>query len=405
MAAHAVESPAIPWMLSADSHVVEPPELWDRVPAGLRDRAPIVVVEDDGDWIYFEGRKLLTFNAGSQPGARWAGNDTLKITGRWADIVPGAYDPEVHLVENAKDGIYGSIVFPTVGLLLYRLEDSTAISACTRAYNDWISEFQAAAPRRIRGAAMLNVDDVDEAVAELHRIRERGLGTALIPVFPRPPVSYADPKFDPLWAAAEALEVPLVMHTGTLQSKSTTPIPGREGSVAYDASFMDNAIYNTMKEYLPKCAVTALIYGGAFGRFPGLRVGVVEYECAWVPAFQVALDHVYTARWQGRQVHRYSDGMLPSDVFRRNVFVTFTEDPLGLRDRDLIGVDNLMFSTDYPHSESSFPRSREVVAEIMADVDGEDRRKILCGNAVRIFGLEQPPVTTTGGDAVDEEQR
>ena len=106
---------------------------------------------------------------------------------------------------------------------------------------------------------------------------------------------------------------------------------------------------------MPRNAIAAMIYGGVFERYPKLKVGVVEFEVAWAPYFMARLDNVYTERAVGRKLQRFKDGLLPSDFFRRNVFISFQEDDLGIQLRSSIGVENLMWGSDYPHAESTFP--------------------------------------------------
>jgi predicted TIM-barrel fold metal-dependent hydrolase len=200
------------WMISADSHVIEPPDLWDRVGRDYRDRAPRLVSERDADWVYLDDSRLVSFTVGAQVGKRFKGLDHLKPSGRWADVPPAAYEPDAYLAENETDGVWGAVVYPTVGFLLYtRVMDSGLLSALARALNDWLGEFCSYEPGRLKGIAILNLDDIDEGVAELDRARQHGLAGAMIPM---DCPDYSDPSLDVLWAAAQDLEVPLSFHTG-----------------------------------------------------------------------------------------------------------------------------------------------------------------------------------------------
>ena len=130
-----------------------------------------------------------------------------------------------------------------------------------------------------------------------------------------------------------------------------------------------------------------MIYSGVFERHPKLQVGCVEHDLSWVPYFIDRLDYTYNQRTQDLTPYRFKEDMLPSDYFRRNVFLGFQEDSLGIRLRDLIGVDNLQWGSDYPHQESTFPRSREILEEVLADCTGEEKAKIVGGNAARVYKL------------------
>jgi predicted TIM-barrel fold metal-dependent hydrolase len=145
-----------------------------------------------------------------------------------------------------------------------------------------------------------------------------------------------------------------------------------------------------LSDYNPRKALTEILLSGVFDRFPRLKVGAVEFESAWVPHFLRRLDDTYTQNWMGNLVHRYSDGRLPSDVFRSNVFVTFEEDQIGLAHRDMIGADSLMWSNDFPHTESTFPHSQRIVDELMSQPDTGERSRLRMDNARRLYGFTAP---------------
>ena len=134
-----------------------------------------------------------------------------------------------------------------------------------------------------------------------------------------------------------------------------------------------------------------LIFTGVFERYPRLRVGSVEHEPSWAPHFLARLDYTYTQRARRPGRYRFRSDMLPSDFFRRNVFLSFQEDALGIRDRTLIGVDTLMWGSDYPHTETTFPRSRQILEQILAGVPEEERRQIICTNVATLYHFDLEP--------------
>ena len=136
-----------------------------------------------------------------------------------------------------------------------------------------------------------------------------------------------------------------------------------------------------------KVSLAHMILSGIFERYPRLRVGSVEHELGWVPFFLDRLDYTYTQRARRPWWHRFKEG-LPSDFFRRNVFLSFQEDSLGMRDRALIGVDQMMWGSDYPHTESTFPQSQKLLDRIFAGVSDDERRRITCDNAAALYGFE-----------------
>ena len=131
-----------------------------------------------------------------------------------------------------------------------------------------------------------------------------------------------------------------------------------------------------------------MIYSGVFERYPSLKVGTVEHELSWIPHFLDRLDYNYTQRAIGDNSYRFKGDVLPSDFYHSNVFLGFQEDALGIRDRHIIGVDNLQWGADYPHPESTFPRSREILENILADCTEEEKAKIVGGNCARIYRLD-----------------
>jgi predicted TIM-barrel fold metal-dependent hydrolase len=137
-----------------------------------------------------------------------------------------------------------------------------------------------------------------------------------------------------------------------------------------------------------------LIFSGVFERHPRLTLAIVEFELAWAPNVLSAMDYTYRER-HGEAIYRFRDGMLPSDFFRRNVVLSFQEDAIGIRLRDVIGVDNMMWGSDYPHSESTFPQSRKILTEILAGVPDDEQAKIVGGNTARIYGFD---VTRAGAN-------
>ena len=131
-----------------------------------------------------------------------------------------------------------------------------------------------------------------------------------------------------------------------------------------------------------------IIFMGVFERYPKLSVGSIELELSWAPHFLDRMDYTYTQRVPLDSWHRFQEDMLPSDYFRRNVFLGFQEDALGIRDRHIIGVDTLLWGSDYPHFESTFPKSQEILKEILVDCTEEEKAKIAGGNAARVYHFD-----------------
>ena len=373
---------AVPCMLSSDSHIIEPPDLWtERIDHAFADRAPRVIQADGADWWSIDGQRSMSF-LGVQTGDRFEKEAGELITAaRWEDVRPAAYDPARYVEENRGDGVFGQVLYPSEALLAFSIADSALCSATMRAYNDFIADFCSADPARLKGCGLLNVDDPDEAVAELARIRERGLCGALITVLPPADAPYDHPMYEPLWAAAADLAVPLSMHVATGR-QSLSPDARQQST----RSLTQAAFY--LQDHFVRKSLGEMIFGGVFERHPSLRVGSVEHEVSWIPFFLFQMDYCYTDRPVRGDWIQFANGAKPSDFFRQNCFASFQEDTVGLRVRDVIGVETLAWGSDYPHTESTFPRSRAITGEVLGDVPEDEQRLILCDNTARLYGFD-----------------
>jgi len=371
-------------VISADSHIVEPPDLYEsRIEPKFRKRAPRMErhrtrTGQEYDAWYLDGVRVGTVGSVIQAGRRFEDPGSIDFLGVWEDVRKAAYDPDAMLEELEVDGVWGACLQPSQGLFWYRLSDSELLSALCRAYNAWITDFCRAAPGRFKGIGMLNVDDVDEACQELERCAERRLAGAFIPVYPLAERPYRHASYDRLWWTAQDLEMPLLLHVATMRGG----IPGSEFTIDINqltAAGLANS------DYWMRYSLTAMIFAGVFDRYPRLRVGSVEHETAWVPHWLRQMDFTYRERpalgrgWKSRHA------MLPSEYWQRNMFVEFMEDDCGIRLRDVIGVDNMLWGNDFPHAESTWPKSREFLDRIFAGVPDEDRRKITADNAAKLF--------------------
>ena len=347
----------------------------------FKDRAPHIERLDNSDWWVCEGEQIVsTTGAGAMAGVRFEEPEKISRQGNLADVRPGGYIPEEHVKDMDIDGVDVSIVYPTVGLGLYGVPDGELLNSVFRTYNDWVAEFCNAIPSRIKGIAMLNLDNVWVGVKELERCAKMGFVGAMISIYPPEERAYDKPEYEPLWAAAQDSGIPLSLHVST-----NRPGPGQETQAADNST----TAFMTNLDHWVRMSLARMIFSGVFDRYPKLQVGSVEHELSWVPHFLDRLDYNYTQRIQGvYQEYRLKGDALPSDYFRTNVFLGFQEDALGIKMRDIIGVDNLQWGGDYPHIESTFPRSRQILEEILVDCTEEDKAKIAGGNAARVYNLD-----------------
>ena len=336
-------------------------------------------MEDGTDWWYCEDHLLTSAQSGAQPGVRFDNPDNLTRGDIFENVRLGGYVPEEHVKDMDLDGVDVGIIYPTVGLNLYsQITDSELLTSLFRTYNDWLAEFCKPFPDRLKGVAMINIDDVQEGIREMEHYAKLGLAAAMISMYPWESRGYDLPEYEPLWAAAQDLEMPLGLHVTT-----NRPNPGSDMLNVKDISLS----FMTNRDYFVRMSISRMIFSGVFERYPKLQVGVVEFEVAWVLHMLSQMDYNYTQRADRGNWHRFKEDMLPSDYFHRNVFLSFQEDSVGIRLRDIIGVDNLLWGSDYPHQESTFPRSRDVLEEILVDCTEEEKAKISGGNAARVYRL------------------
>jgi predicted TIM-barrel fold metal-dependent hydrolase len=252
------------------------------------------------------------------------------------------------------------------------------LSAICKAYNDWIADFCKPCPEWLKGIAMLNVDDVDEACQELERCAQLGLVGAFIPVYPLPDWPYRHAIYERLWWTAQDLDLPLLLHIATNRGG----IPGCEFTMNIEEL---TAAGRSTTDHWVRYSLTAMIFAGVFDRYPRLQVGSVEHEMAWIPHWLKQMDFTYRERPVFTKGWHSRSGMLPSDYWHRNMFVEFMEDDIGIQLRHLIGADNMLWGNDFPHAESTWPQSQEFLDRLFAGAATADRRKITSDNAARLF--------------------
>jgi predicted TIM-barrel fold metal-dependent hydrolase len=342
-----------------------------------------VEYDEAGDWWVCDGLWLMSMTGGTDAGFRFESLEKMRREAKFSEVVKGGYIASEKLKDMDADGIYGEVVYPTTGLVMWRLEDSLLFDAICRTYNDWVAAFCKENPRRIKAVAMVNTDDIATGVAEIERAAKLGLAGAMISVNPGERDQYSQAKYEPLWAAAEEAQMPLTLHIGTHRAKqgANSPIRSRERA----RNMMSSPPFTSTAAHWFQVSVAHMIYSGVFDRFPRLQVISLEHRASWAPHFLVALDYEYTQRPPSPDWPRFRNAALPSDFFRRNVGLSFQEDALAVQQRHLIGIDCLTWGDDYPHPEGTFPRSQERLTLMLQGVPEQDRAKITGGNAARMY--------------------
>ncbi|HEX5585835.1 MAG TPA: amidohydrolase family protein [Acidimicrobiia bacterium] len=292
----------------------------------------------------------------------------------------GEWDPKARLADMDLDGVDGEVLYtdPTGGASLYKLGRDEGL-ACFTAFNDAALEFAAVDPRRLAIVHLLPLHDIGDAIAELHRIVGDGARAVQLPLYPEDAglPKYWDATYEPLWAAIAEAGTPISLHVcppaGRGLGRDPTPARG---------------IFQVMPPIFMSQALTELVLTGIFERHPALRVVLVESGLSWIPYLLDRLDRV------SEKLDWPAQGMpsgRPSDYWYRNMAATFEEDQLGLEMRERIGVDNLLWATDYPHPDSTFPRSIPIIEAEFASCTPAETAAMTGGNVARLYGFATTP--------------
>jgi predicted TIM-barrel fold metal-dependent hydrolase len=340
-----------------------PSDVWtERVPSTLRDRAPRVVEHGGMQWWSCDGnlmgphRMTSDYSAISRAGIKDDGSR--------------ASDPTLRLKDMELDGIYASVIY---GPHLFGLPiaDADLRATVLAAYNDWAVEFNRHAPDRLCVLPVLPTDSPERATRELERVAKLGHRGAIISPFE---FRCSDPEWDSFWSAADAARLPISFHIG----RGTSQVKIAPGSWEL-AAF---AAVGPMQLDEP---LAMMIYSGALERHPGLRLVLAESGIGWLPYFVRRLDQ--TAEKHVAKAQDYRLKAKPSEIFRRQVYATFEEEPLGPSLLPLLGPENFMWASDYPHPDSTFPHSRKAIAEAFEGLDAAFVERVTATNCSKLYGF------------------
>jgi uncharacterized protein len=358
---------------SADSHVIEPSDLWlERIEPKFRDRAPRVIHLDDTDlWVVDNNIRMAVVGIQNQAGLRFDNPKAITKKGRY-DEIP-IFTPEHYIQDLDRDGVKGAILYSSNAHQAYHNVEHDLLSAILQSYNDWVLEFCSAYPNRLKAVSLINVDDPIEGAREMERTAKIGAAGFMIPILPRPRHRYDQPQYEIIWKTAEDLGLPISLHVNSLRA------------VLGEFANLDLPKHATQDHYV-QASVATLVLSGVFARHPKLKMVVVEFGTSWMSHLIKKIDKVYKQHWQSAVV-RFPDGEMPSDYLHRNIYTTFQEDIPGIHLRDLIGVNNMMWANDYPHAESTFPRSLEFLVKHFEGIPEAEAAKIAGGNVRELYGF------------------
>lgn len=376
-------------VVDADAHLDAPHEMWaEYLPEHLRGRAPKIEHGDEHDWIVFEGNRRPVMLIANQAGRE---GKNFKMVGRREDMRP-VWLPETRLADMDQDGMSAQVLFgggplPTGETELY--------IASFDAYNRWLWDFCAADRKRLIPVAYVPSRRPEETIKMLRELAAMGFRSVNIPAFPQsddgvsttagvqaiasgqgaaltgdPGLgrSYADPQWDGMWAALQDLDMTATMHLG-----------GRIPRFGQKEHFLADLVMSKVSMAEP---VAVAIYNGVFMKYPKLRLVLVESGVGWFSWMAEYMDRT----WEKQRF--WTDSPLtepPSFYMDQNIYGSFIHDRNGILNRNRPGGKNIMWSSDYPHSETSFPRSQEVIDRDFEGVPSGDTNEIICERAERVY--------------------
>lgn len=358
-----------PFVFSGDAHIAEPPDLFiENMPAHLKDF--VIHGEKDekfrttmiGDNVMIKSR--LDFHKHK------TGLGEAEDTAR-----RGVRNLDMRIEDMDRDGVDAELVFPSLGLVAQRIMNREAALETARIYNDWAWDYTATVRDRLIPAAILPVQNLDDTLAEFKRVVGKGYAAVMLPpVLPDNMPNYNLPEWDPIFAYAGEVDVPLVFHTGT-GNVNIIALRGPGGALFNYTRQMNDSVD----------VICMLVGGGVLDRNPKAKILFVEHGASWLMGVAERLDEVYQGHAPAVNPKL---SRKPSEIIKDQVRCTFQNDIGALKTRSVVGTDALLFATDYPHAEGTFPVSRALVDRMFDDVPDiteQEKEAVLGVNAAKLF--------------------
>jgi len=391
----------IPWIVSLDDHVVEPPDVWTkRLPAKYRDVGPHIVMAPPGTPVLDGGTYREAPGTEGDPVAWWFYEDQqysvkrlIAAAGYPAEEIgfdaitfdqmrPGCWQPQARLDDMTMNHVEASLAFPNYprfcGQIFLKGEDKELARLCVEAYNDWqVEEWCAGSGGRLIPLCLIPLWDVELAAAEVRRNAARGVRAVAFSELPPwlglPSIHSG--YWDPFFAACAETDTVVAMHIGsgtkTINSSDDAP----------DAVQAVNMFANSALSLID------FLFSGVLVRFPQLKLLYAEAQIGWIPYVLERVDDVWDVHRGWSQSQR-NVSEPPSQYYYRQVVSCFFKDGVGVENLDRVGRDNIAFETDYPHQDSTWPNTHQVAKELFGQLEAETVHKIVRGNAIRFLGLE-----------------
>ena len=375
-------------VISADCHIDLPwlPEdlFVSQASAEMKSRMPFVEEKSDGKyWTSKNGAKFGLVNGMGSAGRRYVPgqihrSDRMAEQGLYSDGEKGIRrltTPELRVKDQDIDGVKAEVLYGVLGAS-GRLDDDEASTEMLRIYNEWLADFCEGYEDRFAGLASIPSHSVDDAVKEIERVAKRGKLKGIEVANSHEMAPLFDPSWEPLWALAE--ESRLLVHYHTIGPRidydfeALAPLQRRQAFAVHITGFQ-----LAMSKILME-----LLYGGVLESHPQMKVVIGESGIGWIPYI---LDHM-DLEWED-QFKDLTLTMRPSEYWRRQCYATYQSDPIGLRLLDILGEENIMWGSDFPHPDGVWPDSREFIDREFEQISDEVRQKIVCDNAANLYRL------------------
>jgi len=383
-------------LISADSHVNEPPAAWARVQTEYGERAPKVVKDPPGVpkgiWLLIDGLPpvglshyskglAVSKNKGISEVEQEKHFATIRFNEnfRYEDY-PGGWEPSARLKDQDVDGIEAETLFSSAARQLYSITDEPYQRAIFRSYNEWLHGFCSVNPKRLIGLALISILDIEHSVDDIQHYAKLGFRGVQIPTRIKDS-GYYEPRYEPMWAALEETGMVINVHTSATQGVARTHYEGPR-----EVEPRKQSLGFATKQAPAQQFLGNLILSGVFDRHPKLKVVCAEFDVGWVANLVQQVDY-----WFGRDSTFDADKNInqrsPSEYFKKNVFVTYQDDRAGVLTASVYGEDNFLWASDYPHGVTTWPNSKETVDRNCEGIDPVVKRKLNRENAAKLYRL------------------
>jgi len=384
-------------LISADSHVNEPPAAWERVQKQYGERAPKVVKDPPGVpkgiWLIIEGQPpvgLSHYSKGlvvdkTQGISAVDQEKHFKTIGfnetfRYEDY-PGGWEPSARLKDQDVDGVGAEVLFSSAVRQLYSITDEPYQRAIFHSYNGWLHEFCSANPKRLLGLALIPILDMEHTVADIHHYAKLGFRGVQIPTRIKDS-GYYEPKYEPMWAALEETGMIVNVHTSVTQGVARTHYEGpRENDPR------EEPIGFARRQVPAQQFLGNMILSGNLDRHPKLKLVCAEFDVGWVANLVQQVDYWFS-RESTFDADRNINKLPPSEYFKKNIFFTYQDDRAGVLTSSVYGEDNFLWASDYPHGVTTWPCSKETVDRNCQGIDAMVKRKLNRENAAKLYRIE-----------------